>query len=169
MSNLCLPERVTVRLVTRSGEPYQCADILVGVRAIARRKNDFYLGPYPTNADGVSTFTKADLQADVEATYDSGLMDYCHITDCQPFVEIKLWSLDEISKAITARTETWTSLLKGEKVRWRSIDELVAVFRRALLATRPISGSSEPHIRGEWNDSAAQYDYVIYVETKTAT
>jgi len=44
-----------------AGEAYRCADVLLRVHAFARHRNDFTLGPYPTDADGAARITKADL------------------------------------------------------------------------------------------------------------
>jgi len=170
MSNLCLPERVTVRLLTLSGEPFRCADVLVGVHTFARHKGDFHLGPYPTSADGISVISKKDLQAEVDATYESGLMDYCHIKDCFPLVEIRLWSAEQISKALECRNKVWRELLTGEKERWKSIDELKELYRRALTASNLISGQFHlAKIRDEWVNEAATFDYTFNLLSSAKT
>jgi energy-coupling factor transporter transmembrane protein EcfT len=163
-SNLCLPELVTVRLVTLSGKPFRCADTLVYVNATARRKNSFHLGPYPTDSDGIARITKQELEAQVSATQDSGLMDYGSIDDCYPLVEIILATPEAISRALEARTKTWTGLLKGEEKRWKSIEELRTLLRRAVNATRAISILDPVCIRDEWVKPMAKYDYSFRVQ-----
>jgi hypothetical protein len=165
MSNLCLPECVTVRLISWSGEPFRRADILVGIHTLARHKNDFHLGPYPTNTDGVSIITQKDLQAEVKATYSSGMMDYNNINDCFPLVEIRLWSIEEISRSLECRTNIWNGLLEGENERWNSIDELLALYRRALAASSLISGPFHLlKIRDEWAKERAVFDYTFNIQ-----
>ena len=162
MARLCLPELVTVRLLSWQSEPFRCADILVGVRTFARAKNDFHLGPFATNADGICTFTKQDLHAEAEAHYDTGLMDYRSIEDCYPLVELSLFSPEHISKALKARTEIWTCQLNGENKRWKSIEELISLYRRASAAIQTIDGYI-PYIRGEWAEPGANFEYSFYV------
>jgi hypothetical protein len=129
---LHLPQRVTARLETVSGEPFRRADVLFGVHAAAQLKNDYWLGPYPTDENGVARISRDDLLADIEATHDSGLMDYAGIGTCAPVVEIMIWTAEGIRKALTARRETWRSLLKGEDRRWKSLAELIGLYERAL-------------------------------------
>jgi hypothetical protein len=164
MPILSIPERVTVCLLTSSGEPFLCADILIQVHLFARHKNDFHLGPYPTNAEGIATFTPQDMQANVDATYDSGLMDYPPVGECSSRVEIAVFPPDAISRALEARTKVWTSLLRGEEKLWKSIEELRNLYRRAENATRGISILSPTPIHDEWRDLGAQCEYVFIVE-----
>ncbi len=64
MPTLLFPDCVTVRLLTSSGVPFRQPDILIYVHLLARNKNDFHLGPYPTDAEGIATFTRLDLLAE---------------------------------------------------------------------------------------------------------
>ena len=150
---------MTVRLLGPSGEAYRCADLLLRVHAFARRKNDFSLGPYPTDADGVACITKADLEAGVAATIDSGIMDYYRIEDCHPAVQISLATADDILRAHSSRSTSWTSLLSGERRRWHSIGELIALYSRALVATRSLAGLRPLDITAEWTDPSAKHSY----------
>ena len=159
---------MTVRLLSPTGEPYRCADLLLRVHAIARRKNDFRLGPYPTDADGVARITRADLEAAVGSTLDSGLMDYYRIEDCHSTVQISLWTPDDISRAHNARSTTWTSLLSGELRRWHSMQELLALYSRALAATRSLSGLYALDIRAEWTDPSARHSYDMRLQQSNA-
>jgi len=101
---LVLPERVRLRLTDVSGRSVALADVLLRIHAFARRKNDFDLQPFPTDSEGVAVISRDQLRAEVSATYDSGLMDYCGIEECYPAVEISVLTVDEIQRAIHART-----------------------------------------------------------------
>jgi hypothetical protein len=129
---LNLPQAITVQLLSNTGEPFRRADVLLGVHAFARRKNDYWLGPYPTDEEGVARISREALLADVDATHDSGLMDYAGITECEPVVELAVWSADQIRQALVARREIWRSLLRGEERRWKSVPDLIALYERAL-------------------------------------
>ncbi len=56
--NLILPKKVTIRLVDNRKQPVPIANVILGVHLFASRKNDFYLGPYVSNADGIVVITK---------------------------------------------------------------------------------------------------------------
>lgn len=156
MDSLILPERVTIQLVDKNKSPVSISNVLFGIRAFARRKNDFNLQPFPTDSGGLVTITKKELEADVAANYDSGVMDYAHIGDCSPFVEIRMLTEGEINGAVEAR-KIWKKLLAGERDRWRSLDQLLTVYRNAnngrLLA------DESPPMRVAWKTDGADYSY----------
>jgi hypothetical protein len=88
MAALLIPDKVVLRLVDSDHVPIRVANVQFIVHAFATRKNDFNLGPFATGAEGVVTMLKRDLLAEASAHYDSGLMDYDVIENCQPVVEI---------------------------------------------------------------------------------
>jgi len=163
MPHLSLPEEVNVHLRTTWG-PLPVADVLIGVRLFARHKNDFFLGPYPTNAKGVATFSKRDLLADVRATQDSGLMDYASVDDCQESVQVSIFTPEQISNGLAARTKAWGFLLKGEQERWKSISELLELYRRAEVVIQTITGQSLRPMHANWSETASRYEYDFIVE-----
>ena len=91
--------------------PIRLANVLFVVRAFANRKNDFVLGPFATDQDGVVKITKRDLMAEATANYDTGIMDFDSVENCKPVVEIAAMKASEIEKALQARTTIWTKLL----------------------------------------------------------
>jgi hypothetical protein len=153
---LVLPERVRLKLTDTVGKPVALAEVLFRIHAFARRKNDFDLGPYPTNAEGVAVISRSELGAEVSAAYDSGLMDYCGINECDPTVEISVLTTDQIQRAIHVRTMVWRHLLKGEEQRWASINELVELYGRA--ANSQIW--AEP-LRAEWDGQRSEYEHSV--------
>jgi hypothetical protein len=163
MHSLILPERVTIQLVDKNKVPVKLSNILFGIRAFARRKNDFNLQPFPTGNDGLVTITSKELEADVAANYDSGVMDYAHISDCSPSVEIRILTEEEIKSAVDAR-KIWTKLLAGERDRWKSLEQLLTLYRNAnngrLLADEC------PPMRVEWREGGAEYSYKFVVAYK---
>ena len=156
MPSLLIPQKVVLRLVDSAGKPVRIANVLFRVHTFANRKNDFRLGPFATDADGVATITTRDILAEAAAHYDSGLMDYDRIENCQPFVEIEAMEPSDIDKALKARTSVWKTLLRGETERWTSIEELRDVYRNA--ANRCIS--VQP-FRVRWDDSETEVEYAV--------
>jgi hypothetical protein len=112
MLSLLIPQKVVLRLVDSTGIPVRVANVLFRVHAFANRKNDFSLGPFATDVEGVATITKRDMLAEATAHYDSGLMDYDRIENCQPVVEIAAMGPSDIDKALRARTSVWKRCCK---------------------------------------------------------
>jgi hypothetical protein len=158
MSSLILPNRVTVQLVDHNNSALRMANVLLRVHLFARRKNDFHLQPFASDNEGLVTILKKDLEAEVAAHYDSGLMDYAHVSDCMPTVEIRLLSTDETGKAIEAR-QTWKDLLAGERDRWTSIDQLLVQYEKANNRHLLVAQSSV--IRADWQQERADCFYTL--------
>lgn len=166
MAHLVLPERVAIQLIDSHRQPVALSGALFTVCLFARHKNDFVLGPYVSNDSGIVEITGLDLRHDVDATYDSGLMDYVAAEDAFPLVEIRLDHADDIDRALKSRTTTWTSLLKGERERWGTIDKLLDAYRNAsnrdLVVHKGLS-----RIRDDWDGSQTQYQYDFMIQRKT--
>jgi hypothetical protein len=158
--NLILPDRVAIQLMVAGKIPLAIAGILFRVQLFARQKNDFWLQPFASDGRGLVTISKKDIEAEVRANYDSGLMDYHDVGTCFTMVEISLLSQDGIDRAIEGR-KTWTSLLGGERERWTSIEQLLDVYRTANNRRLRISPFS--HIRDSWDEVGAEYSYDYYV------
>lgn len=94
------------------------------------------------------------------AHHDSGLMDYGHVSECAPTVEIRLLSEDDIHRAIEAR-KIWKLLLAGERDRWKSIEQLLNVYKSANNVRLLLDQS--PAIRDEWDKDGAEYAYSCIV------
>jgi hypothetical protein len=134
------------------------ANVLLRVHLFARRKNDFTLQPFVSDGEGLVTIPKNDLEAEITAHYDSGLMDYYRASDCLPSVEIRVLSTDEISKAIEAR-KIWNELLAGERHRWTSIEQLLALYEKANNRNLLLGQSSV--IRADWQQEGADCSYTL--------
>ena len=104
MASLLIPDKVVLRIVDSGHKPLRVVNVLFFVHTFANRKNDFMLGPFATDADGVVTIMKRDLLAEASAHYDSGLMDYDVIENCQPIAEIAAMEPRAIEEALEART-----------------------------------------------------------------
>jgi hypothetical protein len=157
---LVLPESVTVRLTNVGGQPLRLANVILRIDTHATRKNDISLFPFATDSDGVVRISKEEMQAEVSATYDSGLMDYSSIESADSVVEIRVCSMAEIKNAITSRSSVWTSLLPGEQKRWRSIGDLIALLS---AATNARCEGPEAKVHGVWNQLGAQLEYEICI------
>jgi hypothetical protein len=156
MPSLLLPEKTVLRLVDSEHRPLRVANVLFIVHTFAKRKNDFKLGPFGTDVEGIATILKRDLLAEASAHYDSGLMDYDAIEDCLPIVEIAAMEQQKIEQALKTRTNVWKSLLRGETERWANIEELRNQYRHA--ANMEISAQV---IRVRWDGSAKGFDYAV--------
>jgi len=158
-SSLVLPDKVALQLCDSHENQVRIANVLFRVHAFARHKNDFNLGPYPSDGNGIVTILKRDLEAEASAHYDAGLMDHVNILDCFPEVEVSAFTHEEILKAIEARTKVWTKLLHGERERWRSIDELLGLYRSASKNCVRVRS-----FRAVWDGTLHEYSYSVLTE-----
>jgi len=159
--DLIVPNKVSIQLADTSNRPFKMSDVIFRIRLLARFKNDFSLGPFLSDANGLVTVSKKEIEAGVAANYDSGLMDYAPLSNCSPSVEISLYSLVDIQRAIDARSKVWTNLLAGERDRWGSIEQLIDVYRNAPNSRLQIERS--PTIRDTWNKDEAEFSYIFAV------
>jgi len=163
MANLILPEVATVKLKTDMNQDYRVSNIIFSVDTHARHKNDYHLGPFFSDENGVVTITRELLDIYVEAELESGLMDYTHISDCYSLVEIRLWSEDDLERAIKGR-QVW-GLLKREKTLWESSEELIERFRKANNRNLVVPEGFN-RIRDEWDGGRQKYTYDFHVTPK---
>src|SRR5208282_438506 len=152
MNNLLLPDRVAIQLVDSNKLRLKIAGVLFRVHLFARTKSDFTLQPFASDGEGIATILKKELEAEVQASYDSGAMDFAHVSSCFPSVEIQLLSVEDIERAVKAR-KIWKNLLAGERDRWSSMDQLLNVYRSANNKTF-FSEQSRP-IRVKWDRAGA--------------
>jgi hypothetical protein len=133
----------------------------MGIQTAACRKNDYHLGPFFSEADGIVRITRAMLERDVSDTLSTGLMDYGGIEECAPDVAIRAWTPAETARAGEGRREVWTDLLAGEALEYRSIEELIGRFARSVNHYLRVP---EDGIRDRWDGSRrrVEYDYVVY-------
>ena len=71
MPNLTLPENVQIQIVNNKLQPSKIENVLVYIHLFARHKNDFYLGPYYSDQNGIINISKNDLNNEIEATYST--------------------------------------------------------------------------------------------------
>ena len=161
---LVLPESVTVRLKEADGKALPLANVLLRIDTFATCKNDISLFPFVTNSDGVAHISKKEMEAEVSATYDSGLMDFSSIESAEREVEIRICTVAEVERAIDSRSKVWTSLLRGEEKRWSSISDMLTVLRSATNAR---CGDPKAKVRGIWDQPGAKFDYEIVIQKKS--
>lgn len=109
-------------------------------------------------------FSRDDINAEIEATLDSGLMDYISHEECSPSVSIFLWSAERISRTLNSRTKAWKTLLRGEVRRWQSMSTLLDLLTRALSATEALRLSREPSLTTSWTDCTAHHRYDLPID-----
>ncbi len=165
MTKFILPDKITVKLIKPRKENFSVDNILLYIKTNARNKNDFYLGPFVSDKNGVITITKKDLDNEVTATYESGLMDYSSIENSFSFVELRLYDQNEIDKMIESRTKTWTSLLKGEIERWISINRLVDTLKQSNNKHLLLDESTK-RIRAEFDGTQNEYEFQLEIYQK---
>jgi hypothetical protein len=159
---IVVPERVVLRLVDSDHKIFRLKNVLFNIHAYATtRRNDFKLGPFASDENGVVTITKADLLAEVDATYDSGLMDYDRFESCHVVVRIRAMDVSEVERALDSRTNVWRELLRGESQRWASIEDLRDLYRSAT--NKLISAES---IRVRWDGKTSEYEYSIVAKQR---
>ena len=165
MTKFVLPEKITVRLVKPRQQDFPVDNILLYIKTNARHKNDFHLGPFVSDKDGVITITKNDLDNKITSIYESGLMDYSSIENCFTFVELRLYDQDEINKMIKSRTKVWTSLLKGEIERWTSINHLVDTLKKSNNKLLLLYDSTK-RVRADFDGTQNEYEFQLDIYKK---
>ncbi len=165
---LSLPNSVCVELRLPDRSPLRMSKVLFSIQTFATHKNDISMFPFATGEDGVARITRDLMLAEIAATYDSGLMDYASIESAHDMIEVRLASSSEIERAIESRTKSWTSLLKGERERWKNMDELLDLLRSANNRELDISDAPtlRPKVRDSWSDSTVDKRYEVYVGRK---
>ena len=160
MTHVVFPEIATVQLVSgRPPVPLCLAGVVCAVRLTATAKNDYQLGPFVSDADGIVRITRDTCLAFVEAEHDSGLMDYAGVEQCDARVQIRVLTAAEAEEAARTRRTVWQSLLRGEDRVFPSIEALVATYAGAPNG-RIVAG---PPLAPSWDGSDATpcYSYVI--------
>lgn len=165
MTKFILPDKITIKLVKPEQQNISVENILLYVKTYARYKNDFYLGPFASDKNGVITITKKDLENEVTATYESGLMDYSSIDNCFSFVELRLYDQHEVNKMIESRTKVWTTLLKGEEKRWTSIYHLVDILKKSNNKHLLLYDSTKC-IRTDFDGTQNEYEFQLEIFKK---
>lgn len=161
MGGVQFPEIAEIQLMAGTPpEPLALPGVVFAVRLLARRKNDYVLAPFTSDAAGVVRITREACSALVEAEHDSGLMDYVGIHDCNPRVEIRPLTYAEIERAKESRRTVWQELLRGEDRLFGSMERLLAIYDRASNAELD---ARTPPLRPFWDgtEQRPSYDYVV--------
>jgi hypothetical protein len=161
MGNLVLPERVTIQMVNHDGQPARLYGLPFSVHTCQCRKNNYVLGAFFSDAEGRVVITRELCELSVRDELDTGLMDYGHISECSPDVEIKSWSPDDIDRVIDVRRKTWTMLLSGEQQIYRSLEELLQRLQAAPRLHSVVS------LRDRWDGKRLVIDHQCVVRADT--
>lgn len=154
MPPLKFPARVLIQVVDENDSRVCVPNVLFRVTAFASYKNDFVFQPFASDAAGVVTITKGDLESGVADCYAEGLMDYAHISGCSSRVEIRLLNDEDLRRADARKI--WKRLLPGERTRWNSIEELVSLYKTANNV-RYLPDA----IRMNWSEEGAEYSGIF--------
>lgn len=156
---------VEVQLMDGFGKPFEISNVIITVHLFARRKNDFYLGPFVSDKSGKVKITQRELVNEIQATISTGIMDYSSAETCFPFIEIFVNPPEDIDRALNAREKHWNILLGGEKERWDSMEDLLNVYRHAKNKDVKISKELS-RIRDEWDGERDEYHYSLSINKK---
>ena len=161
MPGLVLPEQITIHLLLEDRTPFRVSEVMLLVDTAQCRKNNYHLGPFFSDADGIVRITRSMLEREVRDELETGVMDYGRIDECAPDITIRPWTISEIQRAQRARREIWTSLLPGEALEYRSIDDLLERYARA--ANHRLR-DSDGAIHDRWDGTRSQvaYEYVVH-------
>jgi hypothetical protein len=160
VAHVVFPEVATIRFVSgHPPAPLCLAGVLCGVRLAARAKNDYHLGPFVSDAEGVVRITREACRAFVEAEHDVGLMDYAGVEQCDARVEIRALTGGEATNAARQRRTVWRALLRGEDRLFASIDELVAMYEGAPNHRIVVGSPLTPTWDG--SEPTPRYRYVV--------
>lgn len=108
MTQLIFPASVTVRLMTvlkRTEEPFHSPDAALFVRTFARRKNDYHLGPFFSDPEGIVAIDGAVCQRLADAHLEMGIMDRYRVSECFSLVELYHLADQHLESAIAAVKE----------------------------------------------------------------
>jgi hypothetical protein len=165
MANLILPEKIIIQLTDSQNRPLVFPDVVFFVHFFAKHKNDFHLGPFVSDQSGKVAISHQELVWNIQATYDSGLMDYSAVETCHPSIEIILEYPDIIKRTLTTREKVWSVLLKGEKERWGALENLLNVYRCAKNDQIELS-KDFMKIRDTWDGTKKEYNYNFPISLK---
>lgn len=82
------------------------SNIAIKVRLFAKLKNDYYFIPSVSNREGIIKIRRLWLYNEVEKIRSLFSMDYSStLYDCEPKIEFKIMTINEVNQAINAMTE----------------------------------------------------------------
>jgi hypothetical protein len=166
MTNLILPQKVIIQLVNMQGQPFEIPNVIFFVHLFARHKNDFHLGPFVSDQSGKVVINQQELIWYVQATYESGLMDYSAVETCHPFIEITFEHPDRIKRVLETREKIWKMLLKGEQEIWGRMENLLNAYRNASNEQLELLKDSSK-ISDVWDGTKNEYEYKFPISIKT--
>jgi hypothetical protein len=167
LTGLIFPEVTRIRLVTKSDggvDAVRLAGMAFRVQTTRCSKNDYGLGPFFSDGDGVVAITRRALELSAKSQLETGLMDYGSVADCSPDVELRHWTRDEIVRATYARCEIWTRELPGEGELYGSLEALLLRYRDAPNGR--IGAASTIHDRWDGSRPRVEYEYVVTVDAR---
>jgi hypothetical protein len=171
MRELIFPERARLQLVgidTRGRRiPLALPGVVLGVQTFARYRNDYHLAPFFTDATGAVEMTEEVLRIFAAAELESAIMDYDRIDHAFPLVEIRVWTGEEVERAVEARG-SW-GLLGRETELWGSAEALIARLRASPNARlRVVPNAGFGLVRDEWDGTGTPRDYELLVSEAPA-
>lgn len=99
------PEQITFRSIDKKTKK-SVGNIAVSLILYAHKKNDYYVGPKVTNAEGVVYFKIDECIKEIENSKKFYLMDYLStLEQCLPKISIKIKSEEELKLAVKKMRE----------------------------------------------------------------
>jgi hypothetical protein len=117
------PKILKISLVSKDGKQIMLSDVVFSITLFAPKKNNYHLGPFFSTNSGTLELDEERLTISAEAVLDSGIMDYCHYSDCSDKVMIEILDSEQLNNLIKG-TNLW-GLLKDEEILYGSKEILL--------------------------------------------
>ena len=126
---MIFPKILELSILSKDRKQLMLSDIVISITLFSSRRNDYHLGPYFSNDNGVIKITEKDLIISAEAVLDSGLMDYCRYSDCSEKAMVEILDSNKLNMLINGRNK-W-GLLKNEAILYGSKEMLLDRIRNS--------------------------------------
>ena len=120
---MIFPKNIELTILSQDNKQLIFEDVAISITLFAQNKNDYHLGPFFSNNNGVWKIEEKQLIISAEAVLSSGIMDYCKYTDCSENVMIEILDSNKLNMLINGRSK-W-GLLKDESVLYGSKEMLL--------------------------------------------
>ena len=88
---LFVPDLINIEFRDKNDNPFQRADILIGIQTYASCRNDIGIFPFLSDINGRLSITKLQINARADDFISYGIMDYTDLHFAKPGIEIIYW------------------------------------------------------------------------------
>ena len=99
------PEKVNFKIIDKqTSKPVE--NVAVSLQLYAARKNDYFVGPFISDTEGLVSFTRESCLHEIESSKKFYLMDYSStIGECLPKVTLTVKEPEQVRFAVKEMTE----------------------------------------------------------------